>query len=235
MKDGRTHMAHKAEHAIDMETGAIVAVTVQPADRGDTSSIHHTLDAVKGNLEELVEDPVAAVKMSDFALSELVADKGYHSNDVLVALHGEGVRTYISEPDRGKRNWKGKEPEREAVYGNRRRVRGKRGRGLMRDRGEKIERSFAHCYETGGMRRTHVRGQENILKRLLIHSAAFNLSLLLRREFGFGTPRGLRGLFLCLEGFGSHLFRLLRRFWRTDWRPDANPLRNRVEALSASR
>ncbi len=232
MKDGRTHMAHKVEHAIDMESGAIVAVTIQPADRGDTSSVHHTLEAVKGTLEDILDDPEAGKHVSEYALSEVVADKGYHSNDVLTSQRGEGIRTYISEPDRGLRNWKNKEEEKTAVYANRRRVRGDRGRQLMRDRGEKIERSFAHCYETGGMRRTHLRGHPNILKRLLIHTAAFNLGILLRRQLGCGTPRGLRALFsslresvLKLYWLLCHRWHLLRAYRRLDvYIPEINAL-----------
>ena len=102
------------------------------------------------------------------------------------------VRTYCSEPKRGRRNWKDKAAEREAVYQNRRRILGERGRKLLRQRGEKVERSFAHLYETGGMRRTHLRGHPNILKRLLIHAAAFNLGLVMRSMAGSGTPRQLR-------------------------------------------
>jgi transposase len=209
MKDGRIHMAHKVEHAVDMETGAIVAVTVQSADQGDTSSVSETLEEVKGSLEELIDDPEAAENVSNDLLLEFVADKGYHSNAVLVEQKKGGIRTYISEPDRGRRNWEGKEEERVAVKANRGRIRGKRGRRLMRTRGEKIERSFAHCYNIGGMRRTHLRGHENIRKRLLIHVAAFNLSLILRRELGFGTPRGLRAFFLALFRLISELCQLL--------------------------
>ena len=111
----------------------------------------------------------------------------------MVDLDAVGIRTYIAEPDRGRRDWSD-EPEAQAtVYRNRRRIRGARGRRLMRRRGERIERSFAHLYDTGGMRRTHLRGHENILKRLLIHAGGFNLGLLVRRILGVGTPRGLQG------------------------------------------
>lgn len=122
-------------------------------------------------------------------MKEVVTDKGYHSNDVLRDLAEMGIRSYASEPDRGRRNWKGREAERKAVYASRRRVRGARGRRLLRKRGEKLERPNAHCYETGGLRRTHLRGHDKILKRLLIHVGTFNLSLLMRRLFGAGTPR----------------------------------------------
>jgi transposase len=202
MKDGRTHLAHKAEHAVDMESGAILAVTLQPADRGDTTSLGETLEQAGENIVSVVAAG-AGEQVREEALSEVVADKGYHSNAVVTEHHQPGVRTYIAEPDRGRRDWDGKTAERDAVYANRRRIRGQRGKRLMRKRGELIERSFAHCYDTGGMRRTHLRHHENILKRLLIHVAGFNLSLILRKVFGLGTARGLQGLLArILHGLG---------------------------------
>ena len=144
MKDGRTHLAHKAEHAVDMETGAIVAVTLQGADVGDTTTIIETAIAAT----EQVEDAQANVGDPQ-SLDEIVGDKGYHSNQTLVDLAAGGIRSYVSEPDRGRRDWS-KAPEAQApVYGNRRRMRGRRGRRLMRQRGERIERSFAHLYDHG--------------------------------------------------------------------------------------
>src|SRR3990170_3051707 len=188
MKDGRTHLAHKAEHAVDLETGAIVAVTLQGADQGDTTTVVETTIAAAEQVEDAqaeVEDPQS--------LEEIIADKGYHSNQTMVDLDAVGIRSYIAEPARGRRNWS-EEPEAQApVYGNRRRIRGPRGRRLMRQRGERIERSFAHLYDTGGMRRTHLRGHTNILKRLLIHAGGFNLGLVMRHPIGIGTPRGLQG------------------------------------------
>jgi transposase len=188
MKDGRTHLAHKAEHAVDLDTGAIVAVTLQGADEGDTTTIVETAKAAVEQLDAAqphVEEPQH--------LEEIIADKGYHSNETMVGLESADIRSYIAEPDRGRRDWS-EEPEAQApVYRNRRRIRGTRGRRLMRQRGEYIERSFAHLYETGGMRRTHLRGHPNILKRLLIHAGAFNLGLLVRSILGVGTPRGLQG------------------------------------------
>jgi transposase len=188
MKDGRTHLAHKAEHAVDLETGAIVAVTLQGADEGDTTTIEATATAAA----EQIEAAQADVKAPQ-PLEEIIADKGYHSNQTLVDLAAVGIRSYVSEPDRGRRDWS-KAPEAQApVYGNRRRMRGQRGRRLMRQRGERVERSFAHVYDTGGMRRTHLRGHTNILKRLLIHASGCNLGLMMRHLIGFGTPRGLQG------------------------------------------
>ena len=205
MKDGRTKLGHKAEHAVDMDTGAIVAVTVQPANRGDTSSIETTLEEVTMVFEDVLSDQEAADELSDHLRSELVADKGYHSNAVLTAQQEAGVRTYISEPNRGRRNWRRKPEARKAVYANRRRLRGARGQRLLRRRGELLERPNAHCYETGGMRRTHLRGHTNIRKRLLIHHAGFNLGLLMRQRFGFGKPRALQGLRSLLAGLSGFL------------------------------
>jgi len=194
MKDGRTHLAHKSEHSVDLDTGAVAAVTVQPADAGDTETVCETLNRATENLREVKDDPEVGEQMAEEFAQEAVGDKGYHSNDVLRDLDEMEIRSYISEPERGRRRWAGKQAERDAVYGNRRRIRGERGKALLRKRGELLERSFAHCYETGAMRRTHLRGHEKILKRLLIHVAGFNLSLALRKLLGAGTPRGLRDL-----------------------------------------
>ena len=121
-----------------------------------------------------------------------MTDKGYHSNDTMTAFRDLGIRTYASEPNRGRRNWKQKPDEKAAVYANRRRIRGERGKRLLRQRGLILERPFAHTLETGGLRRVHLRYRENILKRVLIQYAALNPSLLLRHNFGKGTPRGLQ-------------------------------------------
>jgi len=197
MKDGSTHMAHKAEHAVDMESGAVIAVTLQAADQGDTATIHETLAEAGEAVAELIEReaekaPQTKPQVHVNGITELVTDKGYHSGPTVVVLGQAAVRTYIPEPNRGRRKWDGKAEEQQAVYANRRRVQGHHGKHLLKKRGELIERSFAHCYETGGMRRTHLRGRENILKRQLIHVCAFNLSLIFRLILGAGTPRELR-------------------------------------------
>jgi transposase len=200
MKDGRTHLAHKAEHAVDLDTGAIVAVTLQEADQGDTTTVYETVVEAGENLREVADDPEASEALADGFLKEAVADKGYHSNETLRDFAEMGIRTYVSEPERkGQRHWKGKPEEQVAVYGNRRRIRGKRGKALMRTRGELLERPFAHCYETGGMRRTHLKGHAKIRKRLLIHVAGFNLALVMRTLLGAGTPRGLADLSAALS------------------------------------
>jgi len=207
MKDGRTHLAHKAEHAVDVDTGAIVAVTVQGADEGDTTTIENTLEEAEEQLDALMEK---TDKVHPDGLSEVVADKGYHSDRTLVELEDQGLRSYVSEPDRGRRKWKDDIDGQEAVYANRRRIRGERGKRLQRMRGELLERPFAHLYETGGMRRTHLRGHTNILKRLLIHAAGFNLGLVMRTSIGVGTPRGLQGALRALLGSLARLTISLR-------------------------
>jgi transposase len=183
LKDGRTHLAHKVEHAVDLETGALVAVTLHGADVGDTTSVlATTLTAA---------EQLAAVQAA--APTALVGDRGYHSNDTLLTLRALGIRAYLVEPDRGRRCWREAPEAQGPVYGNRRRVAGPRGRRLMRRRGEYVERTFAHVYDTGGLRRVHLRGHPNILKRLIVHAGAFNLGLLMRHAIGRGTPRGLQG------------------------------------------
>jgi transposase len=185
MKDGRTHLAHKFEHAVDLETGVIVGATVQPADSGDTTTMIETLITAAEQVE--------AVLPESEGIQEVVADKGYHSTERIVDLNRLDLRTYISEPKRKRRRWKANREAQAAVYENRRRIRRNRGKALLRQRGERLERPFAHLYETGRMRRTHLRGRENILKRMLIHVSALNLGFLMRSTFGIGTPRSLQG------------------------------------------
>jgi transposase len=208
MKDG-THLAHKAEHAVDLETGAIVGLTVQDADDGDTTTSRETLIEAAEQVE--------AVWPDGKGIEEVVGDKGYHSNQSLIDLEAVGVRSYISEPDRGPRNWKKNPTARDAVYRNRRRIRGPRGLRLLRLRGERLERPCAHLYETGGMRRVHLRGHANIRKRLLIHAAGFNLSLLMRQLIGVGTPRGLQGRRVAAV---VALLGLIRSLWESLTRPE---------------
>jgi transposase len=196
MKDGRTHLAHKAEHAVDMETGAIVAVTLHGADEGDTQTIPRTVaeagERITATVADADNDEVAR-QVSAQGPREVVTDKGYHSQGVVRELAEWGLRTYCSEPNRGRQRWQDRRLEQQAVYANRRRIRGERGRRLLRRRGEKLERWNQHLYDRGGMRRVHLRGRDNILKRLVVHSGAANLGLLMRKLFGKGTPRGLQG------------------------------------------
>ena len=171
-------------------------MTLQGAVLGDTNSVTKTFGEALGNLHSISAE--AGTKLHPRWGDELVADKGYHCNEALSNFSGLCVRTYVSEPKRGRRKWNEKETARKAVYANRRRIKAVRGLRLMRRRGELIERSFAHCYETGAMRRTHLRGHENILKRLLVHLAAFDLSLIFRKLFGHGTPREMAEAFKCI-------------------------------------
>lgn len=206
MKDGRTHLAHKVEHAVDMETTALVAVTLHGGDAGDTTTLLDTLATATEAMRQ-VQDDGHEVSLID----EAVADKGYHSNEMMEALVETKIRGYVSEPKRGRRRWRDKPSAQAAVYANRRRVRGRRGRRLMRQRGSRLERSFAHCYETGGMRRTHLRGHQNILKRLLIHDAGYNLALVMRKLCGAGVPRAWAGLRVALARPLLGPYRRLRR------------------------
>lgn len=212
MKDRRTHLAYKAEHAVDLETGAVVAVTVQPADAGDTTTSQDTLIEAAEQIETVLPD--------EDGPKELVADKGYHSSQSLVDYEAVGLRTYISEPDRGRRDWTDKADERDAVYRNRRRIRGPRGKRLLRERSQWLERPFAHMYDTGGMRRVHLRGLANIRKRVLVHAAALNLGLLMRTLVGVGTPRSLQGrAAACLAGLLA-LLHLPETLWTLIWTHD---------------
>jgi transposase len=219
MKDGRTHLAHKAEHAVDMETGAVVAVTVQPADTGDTRTMQETLGQASEHIQlvaELIPGETGAATVQHESPTELVTDKGYHSREAVRQLAEAGIRSYISEPERGRQRWHEQSAEQAAVYGNRRRIRGERGKRLQRQRGEKLERTMAHLYETGRLRRVHVRGHNNILKRLLIHASSLNLGVLMRTLYGVGTPRGLQD-----GGFQPvfFLFLALSSYLRTDCEP----------------
>jgi len=225
MKDGRTHLAHKVEHAVDFSSGAVVAVTVQSADAGDTTTGRDTV-CEAGEQIATVAGGEKGAAVNPEGPKEVVLDKGYHSNEGLAELADWQVRSYCSEPERGRRRWEGKKEEQAAVYANRRRIRGERGKRLLRQRGEKVERSFAHCYETGGMRRVHLRRHPNILKRLLVHVAAFNLGLVMRQLLGRGTPRGLQG---CEAALFLSLLRLLRvvRAQNLAWRDYSDSLEPR--------
>jgi transposase len=191
LKDGRTELAYKAENAVDMETGAIVAVTTHGGAAADTATVEMTVVeagvAVAGLIGE--QTPQGEYPVHFNGIEEVVTDKGYHSNDVVRSFTEMELRTYIAEPERGERNWEDKAAEKEAVYANRRRIRGARGKRLQAQRGEKIERNFAHQFDTGGMDRLYVRGMVNVHKKLLLQAAACNLALLLRSLYGAGKPR----------------------------------------------
>lgn len=193
MKDGTTHLAYKAEHVLDLKTEAILAAEIYHADFGDTHTLEDSLHTAQINLQEAG---------SQAEIRDAVADKGYHSNGTLENLNEHTTfRSYIPEPElKHNRVWTDKPPEqKEAVYANRRRTRGQRGKKLQRLRSERLERSFAHVCETGGARRTWLIGIDNVRKRYLISAAAHNLGLLMRSLFKMGTPRGLQQFKTDLE------------------------------------
>jgi len=185
-----------------------VAVTLQGADVGDTTSLVETAIVAAEQVAA-----AHAASPTPAAVVEIVADKGYHSNQTMIDLEAVAVRSYIAEPERGRRDWTKTPQAQRPVYGNRRRVRGARGQRLMRRRGEYVERTFAHVYDTGALRRTHLRGHQNILKRLLVHAGAFNLGLLMRTAFGRGTPRGLQGRRFVLGTLEIALGMFVERVW----------------------
>ena len=186
MKDGRTHLGYKAEHVVDLDSDLILSATVQHGTDGDAETLLPSIANAQANL---VSSGSAAT------IKEVAADKGYHANQTLVDCTAAQVRTYIPERDIGERTWTDKSWEAEQAFrGNRRRVRGKKGRRLQRLRSEFVERSFAHVCETGGARRTWLRGLETINKRYVIQAAARNLGVVMRKLFGVGTPRSLQGL-----------------------------------------
>ncbi len=193
MKDGTTHLAYKPEHAVDLDSGAVVAAEIHLADEGDTATITGTLQAAQCNLARL------GAPLSSEAPADCVADKGYHSRAVLKDLDGSPWRSRIAEPQRqGFSRWHGDEAARRAVYNNRVRLRSEVGKQALRKRAEIVERTFAHILDRGGMRRAWLRGRENIHKRYLIHVAGHNLGLLMRLLIGVGTPREAAASGWCL-------------------------------------
>jgi transposase len=196
LKDGRTALAYKVEQAVDMETGAIVAVTTHGGAAGDRTTVVETLCEAGEAVAELIDRKNSDGKypVAGEGIAEVVADKGYHSNASMMEIKELGLRTYIAEPDRGPRNWAGRREERDAVYANRKRINGERGKRLQSQRGEKVERNFAHQFDTGGMDRLYLRGRWNVHKRLLLQAAACNLALLLRSLHGAGKPKAAHDL-----------------------------------------
>jgi transposase len=171
-------------------------------------------------------EQVEAVLPENEGIQEVVVDKGYHSTERIVDLNRLGLGTYISEPKRKRRHWKEGREAQAAVYENRRRIRRKRGKALLRQRGERLERPFAHLYETGRMRRTHLRGRENILKRILIHVSASNLGILMRSSFNIGTPRNLQGRGFAFFSTLYHKIKgLFVDIWTIDFILSVSPLR----------
>jgi transposase len=184
MKDGRTHLAYKPEHAVDLDTGAVVAAEMHPADRGDTTTLPGTLESAARHLAAVEVAPSAE------APAELVADKGYHSRGTLKALDGGPWKTRIAEPKRdGFLRWHGDNAARRAVVNNRTRLLSGVARIAFKLRAEIVERGFALILDRGGMRRAWLRGRENLHKRYLLHVAGYNLGLIMRLLTGAGTPR----------------------------------------------
>ena len=206
MKDGTTHLAYKAEHVVDLETDLVLSATITPANDGDAETLCDSLAQAQLNMK-------AAGSAAE--IKEAVADKGYHKASTLEQASAFGWRTYIPEKKRCERSrWTDKPAEQKAaVLGNRRRVRGQRSKKLQRLRSERVERSFAHVCETGGGRRSWLRGLKKVRKRYLIQVAARNLGLVMRKLFGVGTPRSLQGGF----GLGCALYFAIMACWRRWW------------------
>lgn len=193
MKDKTTHMAYKPEHAVDLDTGAILAAPVHHADRVDTKTVEATLDAAASTLENLDQKP------SPESPAEVVADKGYFAKKIIKNLNQTHWTTRISEPDRKDwYSWQGDHAARKEVYANRTRIKSGVGKAALRKRSELVERSFQHVLDRGGQRRTHLRGLANVQKGYILAVAGFNLGLLLRSLLGFGTPKGLAEGFLLM-------------------------------------
>lgn len=209
MKDGTTHLAYKPEHAVDLDTGAVLAAELHPADEGDTTTITKTLAVAEERLAAVGAGPSAE------APAECVADKGYHSRAVLKELDDGPWKTRIAEPKRnGFARWRGDDAARRAVTNNRTRLLSGVARQAFKLRAEIVERSFAHILDRGGMRRTWLRGRESVHKRYLLHVAGHNLSLLMRQIIGAGTPReamaaGYGAIFVSLAPHGAFLVAFL--------------------------
>lgn len=184
MKDGRTRLGYKPEHAVDLDTGAIVAAPIHEADQGDTKTLPGTLEAAKTNLEVVGQEP------SPEDPAELVADKGYHSRGGLKDLEDGDWKSRVSEPkSNGIHRWHGDDDAKRAYYNNRARLLSEVARQAFKLRAELVERSFAHILDRGGMRRAWLRGRDNVQKRYLIHVSGYNLGLIMRLLIGAGTPR----------------------------------------------
>ena len=202
MKDGTTRMAYKAEHAVDLDTDIVVAATVHPGTAADTATVIDTAIDAAVNLDQCdCENTIQAI----------VADKGYHSTKVVTLAAELGIRTYIPERTSAThRRWADKDPsEKRAVYANRRRTQGNRGKQLSKLRSELTERSFAHVCNTGGARRTWLRGLVGVTKRHLMAVAARNLSTIMRALCGIGSPKALQGLRALVQLAWTHFARLM--------------------------
>ena len=206
MKDGTTHLAYKAEHVVDLASDLILAAEILPADHADSATLGDSLAAAQLNLKAAKNDAV---------IEEVVADKGYHAAKTLELCDFLEVRTYIPEPERQHPAKLSNKPEadRKAVVNNRRRMNRSKGKKLQRRRSEVVERTFAHVCETGGSRRSHLRGLANVTKRYRIAAAAHNLGRILRRLTGVGKPRALQGAAGGLLAMGEGLAERLVNAW----------------------
>lgn len=227
MKDGMTHLAYKAEHVVDLESEVIIAAEIYHADEADPQTLEDSLQQAQTNLSEAG---------SDTQIRDAAADKGYHSAETITDL-GQHTpwRTYIPEPQRKHdRTWTDKPPEQKAaVYANRRRTRGQRGKKLQRLRSERVERTFAHVCETGGARRTWLCGIEKVRKRYLIAAAAHNLGCLMRTLFHMGTPRGLQAFADLLSSLYLAIQARCDRFFATARLCRTVPLLESTQPLAA--
>ena len=218
MKDGRTRLAYKPEHAVDLDTGAIIAAPVHPGDAADTATLAATLEMATDNLAARGVAPTAGEP------AEAVADKGYHSRDLLKLLARGPWKTRIAEPRRHDvLRWHGDEDARRAVHGNRRRLLSGVAKRALALRAVLCERSFAHLLDRGGMRRTWLRGRDNVAKRYLVHVAGHNLGLLMRALLGAGTPRAAADLRLLGFTAGDHALLVLLGIARTGSTAPATP------------
>lgn len=200
MKDGTTHLAYRAEHVVDTSSDLIIGAEIQSAIASDNATLEDSLHAAQIHLNNIG---------ATGRIKDVTADKGYHSTQTLTQIteHTDFV-TFIPEPklaEGKKHNWKDKSrKERNAVLNNRKRTQSKKGKKLQRLRSEKVERSFAHTLETGGGRRTHLRGLVKNQKRHFLLTAAYNLGVIMRSLYQMGTARGLgRGLAAFLARFSN--------------------------------
>ena len=211
MEDGRTHLAYKTEHAVDLKSDLVVAAPVYHADESDTATLTQTLTMAQSTLMP---------SGSEAEVGEAVADKGHHSTENVTWCQSFGIRTYIPEREsKTQRKWADKPVEwQEVYYGNRRRVRGRRGKRLQRLRSEYVERSFGHVCGTGGARRTWLWGLIDVGKRYLMYAAGHNLGVIMRKLFGLGTPRSLQSEGEAGAAYVLPQFRLLGRLMRAEQR-----------------
>ena len=197
-KHGATDMIYKPEAVVDLDTGAIVQADVHPGDQADHKEVATQVLQAQQTINQACEQA-----LDTLTVTSVTSDKGYYAVDQLEALQAEGIRTVISDPLDNRRIDKLQPQQQQAVRAARRSVKSKSGKDLLRRRGMHIERSFAHILDAGGMRRTTLRGWENLNKRFKLAAAFYNLSQLMRKIFGFGTPKQLAA---AMERAGRALF-----------------------------